>query len=413
MSTRNEPFAARRELLMERLPDGVILVRGAGTPDTGGVNPSFFYLTGIREPRAVLMLVPGGARITGGRSVPGPDYMRGRIVRQVLFLPNRDPLAARWGEDAAATVESVDAGDVGVSVVLPVQNVPTVLGQALQATETLYYVRNKLPALGAEGDADVAFVAEIRRHFFHLVIQDATPDVHAMRRIKDAGEIRGIERSIAVVEEALERVFGMVRPGLREYEIESEIVATYRRHGGQHAFEPIVAAGANALIMHYRQNSAELRPGDLLLIDTGVSLNGYRADITRTLPVDGRFTERQREVYEAVLAAEQAATSECRPGAFLGDLHARAHETLAAEGLEEHFIHGIGHHLGLETHDVGDVQAPLVPGAVITIEPGVYIQDESIGIRIEDDVAITDEGHRVLSHAIPRAAADLEQRLTR
>jgi Xaa-Pro aminopeptidase len=414
MSQTSEPYASRREQLMDELPDGMILVRGAGTAETGGVNPSFFYLTGLREPAGVLMLTPGGARIVTGRSGhPGPDYMRGRIVRQVLFLPARNALAARWGEDATATVESVSAADVGVSAVLSVSSLPAALGQALQATSTLHYVRDRMPSLNAIDDADAAFVARLQRQFFHLKMEDATPVVHAMRRLKDADEVRGIERSIAVVAEALQRVMAMVKPGMREHEVESEIIATYRRHGGTHAFEPIVASGANALSLHYRDNSGEIGAGDLLLVDTGVSIDGYCADITRTIPVDGRFTDRQREVYDAVLAAEQAAIADCRPGVFLGDLHARAYEKLAVHGFEEHFIHGIGHHLGLETHDVGDVHAPLAPGAVITVEPGAYIEDESIGIRIEDDVLVTEKGHRVLSDAIPSTAEEIQEQLSR
>jgi Xaa-Pro aminopeptidase len=146
-----------------------------------------------------------------------------------------------------------------------------------------------------------------------------------------------------------------------------------------------------------------------VLVDTGALLDGYRADITRTLPVSGRFSPRQRQVYDAVLAAEEAAIAACRPGATLGEVHAVAHASIDRAGFGPAFIHGIGHHLGLETHDVGDVHRPLAPGAVVTIEPGVYLEDEGLGIRIEDDVLVTDAGPIVLSQSIPRDGAAVER----
>ena len=191
--------------------------------------------------------------------------------------------------------------------------------------------------------------------------------------------------------------------------MEAEIVRTYRAHGGTHAFEPIVAGGPHALQLHYTENAGLLEAGHLVLIDTGVSIDGYGADITRTYPVDGRFGERQREVYDAVLASEEAAIAACKPGALMADIHTRAYEVLDQRGLGHSFIHGIGHHLGIETHDVGDVHRPLDPGAVITIEPGAYLGDEGIGIRIEDDVLVEAQGSRVLSRAIPRRADEIEQ----
>jgi len=393
---------------MEQLPNGLILVRGAGA---GGVNPNFFYLTGIAEPRAVLLLAPAGTRVVRGRAAPGPDYVRGQLYQQVLFLPPGDPLAARWGEDSAATLQSVSAEAAGVEAVFSIAEMPALLSRALGASARLYYVRAQEIALGGDEGPDAPFVAELRRRFFHLQIADGTPAVQEMRRLKDAEEIRGIERSVAVVGEALERALQLVRSGAREYEIEAEITRTYRANGGIHAFEPIVASGANACVLHYTENSGTLGAGELLLIDTGVSIDGYKADITRTYPVDGRFTTRQRELYEAVLAAHAEVVQGCRPGALLGDLHADAWQVLDARGQSAAFVHGIGHHLGLETHDVGDVHRPLAPGAVVTVEPGVYLPDEKTGIRIEDDVLVTPDGPRVLSEAIPRSADAVERQL--
>jgi Xaa-Pro aminopeptidase len=392
---------------MEQIDDGLILVRGAGAD---GLNASFYYLTGLAESRGMLLLAPGGTRVDTGRMYPGPDYVRGRSAREILFLPPRDALAARWGEDAAATADlAPDAA--GVDRVYASGQADALISQALATAARVHFIRGHAAQLGGAEDPDSAWVAGIRRRFFHLDLRDATPLVHEMRRLKDAEEIRGVERSVSVVAEALDRVLQLLRPGTPEHEIEGEITRIYRKHGGTHAFEPIVASGAHALSLHYTENHGTLAAGDLLLVDTGVSIDGYKADITRTYPVDGRFTGRQREVYDAVLHAQQVVFERCRPGALLGDLHAAAFEAIDSRGFGEHFIHGLGHHLGLETHDVGDVHRPLGAGAVITVEPGAYVTGEDIGVRIEDDVAITEDGHRVLSETIPSGAEAIEQRL--
>jgi Xaa-Pro aminopeptidase len=399
-------------MLMEQHPSGLLLVRGKGAGDDG-VNPNFFYLTGIEEPDAALLLAPNGTRIGLGRENPGPDYQRGRMVREILFLPAPDALAAQWGEAGPATAYRVSPERVGVDAVFPTPLLSGVLGRALQPAAKLGYVRGYPAQLERGEDADAAFVARIRRTFFDLDISDATSTVHEMRRIKSSEEVQAIERSIAVVGEALEQVLREVRAGKHEYEIEAKITAIYRAHGGRHAFDPIVGSGANALKLHYTENRGTLGAGELLLVDTGVSIDGYKADITRTIPVNGRFTDEQRAIYETVLAAQQATLQACEPGAMLADLHVTAFEAIDRAGYAAHFPHGTSHHLGLETHDVGDVHRPLAPGAVITVEPGIYIGKSALGVRIEDDVLITDSAHRVLSRAIPKSIEEIEQRMTR
>ncbi len=399
---------ARRRQLLEDVGAGLILVRGAGA---GGVNRNFLYLTGIDEPRASLLMAPEGVRIETGRAHPGPNYVRGRMVRQVLFLPPADPLAARWGEDAATTLGSSSAEEMGVDAVLPESALHTVLAAALAAGPALHYVRAVPPSLSAAADTDTGFVELVRRNFFDVQVVDATPRVHEMRRLKDDDEVRAIERSVEVTAHALEAALRTMQAGRGERELEAEIVRTYRRHGAVHAFDPIVASGANATRLHYTENGGTLSAGDLLLIDTGASVDGYSGDLSRTYPVDGRFTDRQREVYETVLRAQQTAIDACRPGTLLAEVHERAFEVIAESGFADFFVHGIGHHLGLETHDVGDPHRPLEPGAVITIEPGIYIPDEGIGVRIEDDVLVTERGPRNLSEAVPKSIEEIEARL--
>jgi Xaa-Pro aminopeptidase len=375
------------------------------------VNPNFFYLTGISEPRGALLLAPAGTRIETGRLHPGPDYVRGRMVQQILFLPPQDPMASRWGEDSAATLEQVSAEQVGMDAVMSTGQLEAVLTQSLQVASRLYYVRGFVPSLAGAGDPDSAFVTTVRGRFFDLRVHDGSPAVHEMRRLKDDEEIAAMERAAAVTAEGLDNVLGMVRPGMHEYEIEGEITRTYRARGASHAFEPIVGAGPNALSLHYKDNAAQIGEEQLLLVDTGAKVDGYCCDVTRTYPASGRYTERQREVYEVVLAAHEAAIAAARPGAMLGDLHATAYEVIDKAGLAEHFVHGLGHHIGIEGHDVGNLYRPLQAGAVFTVEPGVYIPDEVIGVRIEDVVLITEDGCRVLTSAIPKTVDEIERRM--
>jgi len=410
MEPSSRIFRRRRENLMRQFPAALILVVG-GAPQS--LNLNFLYLTGIPEPRGTLLLAPEGARVGIGRSNPGPDYVRGKTVQQVLFLPPRDPLAARWGEDSAATAEGVDANEIGVDAVLSSTERDAVLSRCFLQARRLAYARSRDAVLGGGDDPDAIFIAQVARRFLNLEIVDATATLHEMRRLKTDEEVQAIERAVAVTAEALDRATSTIRPGMREHEVEAEIARVYRSHGATHAFDPIVACGANALSLHYDQNNGPIEAGKLLLIDTGASLAGYNADITRTVPVDGRFSPDQRRVYETVLAALEEAIAYCKPGAELGELHARAYRVIDDAGFGEHFIHGLGHHIGLETHDVGDIHRPLQAGAVVTIEPGIYLPDGEIGVRIEDDVLITADGCRVLTEAVPKTIDAVERWMER
>jgi len=383
-------------------------VRWAGSE---GVNPNFIYLTGLNERRGTLLLAPGGIRIGVGPAHPGPDYVRGRTVRQILFLPAPSPLAARWGEDSHATVDRVTPEAAGVDAVLAADELAPLLDRVLPTTAVLHAVRGATPSLAGDADEDARFVARIRERFFGVTVRDATPAVHEMRRRKDEGEVASLERAVAVTGEALDRVAGCLRAGMTEHEIEGEITRVYRSHGATHAFEPIVACGLNAVFLHYKANAARIESGQLLLIDTGAALDGYCSDVTRTFPVDGRFDERQREVYDVVRRALGEAVERCRVGTLIADVHTRAYEVIADAGFGEYFIHGTSHHLGLETHDVGDVHRELAEGAVITVEHGIYLPGEKIGVRLEEDVLITGGAPRVLTERIPVEADEIERRM--
>ncbi len=386
-----ERFTERRLRLRESSDGGVIAVPGQGSGES--VSANFLYLTGLAEPRGTLLLIPGGGWVRQART-PGSDYLRGRKLESILFLPPSDPLKRRWGEDGVATLDSEDAGSLGVDALLPVSSFDDVLDSLLTRDSRLSIVR---------ADAAAALLAtKIRGRMFGVTIRDDTASVTAMRMIKDADEIRAIERAAAVTAEAFAVAREVATAGMREYEVEAEMIRIYRRHGGVHAFDPIVAGGARAGILHYRRNDAVLRAGELLLVDSGCSLDGYAADVTRTWSPDGGMTARQQEVYDAVLRAEQAAIDACRPGRTLDEVHRTAHEVLTEAGFGDAFPHGTSHHLGLETHDASEILTPLAPGMVITVEPGVYLDAEGIGVRIEDDILVTEGAPRILTESIPK-----------
>jgi Xaa-Pro aminopeptidase len=395
----------RRHRLMGELSEGLVLIRGAAA---SGVNENFRYLTGLAEPRGVLLLAPEGLRIGTGRRYPGRDYVRGKMAREVLFLPSRDPLLAKWGEDAAAVADDATPAAHAVDAIFPVSEFAEVFGKALLDVDVLHVIRSAVPTVGGAPDLDATFVDDLRRRFFGLTVTDATGLVHGMRRLKGPEEIVQMEQAALVTREAVEHVMRVARPGMREHELEGEVLRVYRSHDAGLAFEIIVAAGKNANLLHYTANNGRVSAGDLVLLDTGASVAGYRADVTRTFPAGGRFSPRQRAVYEVVLRAEQAVIDACRPGAKLEELHAIAWDVIEEAGFSASFPHGTSHYLGLDTHDVGDAAAPLEPGAVITVEPGIYLPEEGFGVRIEDDVLITGNGHRVLTEAIPKTVAAVE-----
>jgi Xaa-Pro aminopeptidase len=265
-----------------------------------------------------------------------------------------------------------------------------------------------------------------------------------MRLLKDPAEINLMRRAAAITAEGYQKALGAVQPGAREYEVEAALEGTYRRLGADgSAYTPIVAGGDNATILHYTNNNEILENGDLVLIDSGAEFGWYACDVSRTYPVNGRFTPAQKAIYELVLKAQTEAIALMKPGCHVKSYHERAVEVLT-EGLVElgllqgnpqelvvseayrrFYMHGTGHYLGLDTHDVGAYKVgnnwrPLRPGMVLTVEPGLYIAQGApgvdpaywgIGVRIEDDVLITATGHEVLSAAIPKTVADIEAAL--
>jgi Xaa-Pro aminopeptidase len=372
-------YQARREALRKALPETVIVLKG-GVESTKDVQdarsrffqePNFYYLTGWTEPGARLLI---------------------DAHRQILFLPAHDAEREKWtGPRPAASDAGIEEAS-GFDTVLPLDR---------------YDVELRGMARPAESSA-------VEKALSHL------------RMKKSPAEIALIERSIEVTAAAHRATWKRAAAGMYEYQVAALMASVYLDRGCERsAYAPIVGAGPDAVYLHYDRNTRRLEHGELLLMDVGAECAGYAADVTRTIPVDGRFTRRQRQLYDIVLGAQKAAIAAVKPGMTIGrntpnSIHQPALDYFNAHGkdlhgasLGQYFTHGISHHIGLEVHDAADIAAPLEEGMVISVEPGLYIPEEQIGIRIEDMVLVTRDGARLLTAALPREAADIEKAMGR
>lgn len=392
----------RRTAYLERATEGVTLLFNRRHRDLTEYVPdkNFYYLTGCDEPGAVLLLIPGSD-----------------APRETLFLARRDPKQERWtGPRMAPDAET--ARRLGMQEVLSLDRLPDALAQRAPPEGKVYANL----AAGPHGEAADKCCPEprvrLRRWLPDAEILDSGPELAFLRMKKSEWEIEKIRRAVEITMAGHRHALAAIGPGRFEYEVEAAIEYQFRSRGATRpAFPSIVGSGPNATILHYSENNRRMSSGDLVVIDVGAEFEGYSADLTRTYPVSGRFTPRQKEIYNIVLAAQQAALKQVRPGVTFDSIHQAAVETIDSRGrdrlgrrLGRYFIHGTGHHLGLEVHDpVSDRSRPLEPGMVITIEPGVYIPEENLGIRIEDDVVVTREGYRMLSRGLPRKAEEIER----
>jgi len=423
-------LAARRTRVMEAMGDGVLLlpasteqVRSADTHYPFRQDSDFAWLTGFPEPDAVAVLAPGSEQ----------PY--------ALFVPPHDPAHALWLGPRAGVDGAV--ADYDAAVAYPMDDLEKELHGWLAKATRVFLPLGRDDALARRlwGEIRRALAQRPRTGAGPTTVRDAGDVLHELRLRKDPSEIARLRESIGVAADAHRAAMRTVRAGMFEFEVEALIDGIFRRHGAAGpAYQSIVAGGVNATILHYTANDRELAPDQLLLIDAGCERGGYCADITRTFPIDRQYAPPQRDLYEAVLAAQRAAIDGARPGATLEDLHDRAVRALSealvalrilAAPIDEvverghykrFYMHRTSHWLGRDVHDVGlykvgDAPRPLEPGMVFTIEPGLYVPADAddvdpafrgIGIRIEDDVLVTTDGVEVLSAAVPKAVADIE-----
>ncbi len=432
MKISKAEFTRRRKKLMGMMdrhsiaivPGAREVTRSRDTEYPFRQNSDLFYLTGFEEPDAVLVLIPG--------------RRQGQVV---LFCRERDPEMELWNGYRVGPEGAV--AYLGLDDAFPIDDLDEILPGLIEGTQRIYY------SMGHDDVFDqrvMGWVNQIRR----LVRTGAAPPadftdlaflLHEQRLIKSAAEIRVMRRAGEISAEAHTRAMRECQPGRYEYHLEASIQHTFAEYGARFpAYSSIVGSGPNACILHYTENNARMRSGDLVLIDAGCEFQGYAADITRTFPVNGRFTAEQRAIYDLVLAAQRAAIVKVKPGNTwnqphdatvrvitrglikLGLLKGSERDLIKAEAYRDFYMHRAGHWLGLDVHDVGDYRVggrwrQLEPGMVLTIEPGIYIANDNsrvakrwrgIGVRIEDDVVVTDTGCDVLTADVPKRAEDIE-----
>lgn len=423
-------FASRRRRLASLMKRGIAVVqtapevaRNADTHYPYRHGSHFYYLTGFDEPEATVVLIAGDPP----RSIL---FCREKNMEREIWDGYRHgPEAAReeFGFDAAYPIGQLDERLVELMGNQPV--LFTLLGHDTGWDARLLELRRRVQEKVRSGISAPDEIRDVR-----ALLDD-------MRLIKDSAELGIMRRAAAISGGAHVRAMRATRPGMMEYEVEAELLHEFRRRGAQApAYTSIVAGGGNACVLHYVGNNAVLRDGDLLLIDAACELDGYAADITRTFPVNGRFSAAQKDVYELVLAAQSAALEACRPGKHWNDPHEAALRVIAQglidlglctgsldgvlenEAYKRFYMHRTGHWLGMDVHDVGAYKLQgewrtLQPGMVFTVEPGCYIRPAddvpqalwNIGIRIEDNVAITEGGYEMLTGAAPKAVAAIEE----
>jgi Xaa-Pro aminopeptidase len=387
-------------------------------------DSDFFYLTGFSEPEAVAVLKPSD-----------------KEAPYTLFVRPRDPEREIW-DGKRSGVEGAQS-EFGANAAHPFAEFAEKVGELMNNTSNLYY------RIGVDPEMDQIVIGHLRRlrslgrkgfSAPHTII-DTGAVLHEMRLIKSDEEVQNMQRAADISAAAHVEAMKSVRAGMKEYEVEAMLEFAFRKNGAAApAYTSIVGAGANATVLHYIENSGELRDGELLLIDAGAEFNGYAADITRTFPINGKFSPAQREIYELVLEAQVACCEMVRPGSTNDEIKQRSIEILT-EGLVrlgllqgdpktlieekkymQFYMHGLGHYLGLDVHDVGryyhkDQPRRLEPGMVMTVEPGIYIAPDTkdipekylgIGVRIEDDVLVTKNGPRILTNKVPKDPNEIE-----
>jgi Xaa-Pro aminopeptidase len=396
-----DTFSDRRDALIEKVTDGIIIVWGEKEEsyEFRGQRNDFLYLTGLDQPDAVLVLIPGGKRL----------YSRGISMTEILYLPERDQLEESW------TGEKLGPGDraevrTGIDNVFDITNIDNHIMIFLRNEKSLN-VSARLADPGNPLTKDQLWINSIRDTNPFITIKDLSPHISSMRQRKTAGELDKIRKAIDITRQAILEAMKMVAPGIYEYQVEATVQYYFRFLGGDgQAFDPIVGSGPNSTILHYFANERKMEEGDILVLDVGAQYAGYDSDISRTLPVSGKYTEEQAEIYDIVLEAQRLAIEKIKPGAlYREDIDATARVYIADNGYGEYFSHGTGHFVGLDTHDSGEFDIPLEPGMVITVEPGIYIPEKNIGVRIEDMVLVTEEGHEVLSREVPRTREEIEK----
>jgi Xaa-Pro aminopeptidase len=411
-----ERLEARRAALARRLGDGVAVLRSSTARDIEGdyaqdsdyrEDNDFFYLTGAEAPESWLVLVAQDSA----------------LAQTILYLPARDTITPYRSEQwvgprlnpgpAATALTGIQ--DVRAADLAPKEIPALIFAPESPARRGMLYVKQ------GRTQADSPFLRDsilaTAKAGGDIRVGNLSLETAALRLVKDADELTRLRKAIALTTAAEREAMATIKPGVYEYEIEAVIEYTFRKGGAERVgFPSIVGSGPNSVALHYDTSRRKTEPGDVVVMDIGAEFGYLTADVTRTAPVSGTFTPRQRAIYRLVLATQQMAIDSVAPGMDIPRLNqiARAYMRAHSDTLcgnvtcDKYFVHGLSHWLGMDVHDVGDIRTPLTPGMVLTVEPGIYLAPEGLGVRIEDDVLVTAEGHEVLSSGAPRQPEEVE-----
>ncbi len=399
-----------RKKIMNNIEDNSLLVLFSGTaPHKSAdaeydfiVNKNFFYMVGTEREKFVLLI-----------------ERRNNKLKETLFIDKVTPLEEKWTGFRMTEEEAKSIS--GIENIKPVNGFTDYLNSLL-FNDDFSRVYLDLERRGWDSDETKALTLakDIREKYPHISIKNAYNIIANSRMIKTEAEIDMIKKAIEITNHGIQRMMKNSKPGMMEYQLEAYFDFELKTLGAKrHSFNTIAASGKNAIVLHYGENSCEMKDGDLILFDLGAEYNNYCADISRTFPVNGKFTERQKEIYDIVLKSQLETIKAVKPGIPFKELNNVTKKVLIEEckriglikeddEISKYYYHGVSHYLGLDTHDVGDREADLAPGMVLTIEPGLYIEEEGIGIRIEDNVVVTEQGCENLSKDIIKTVEEIE-----
>ncbi|MFC0263368.1 aminopeptidase P family protein [Fontibacter flavus] len=376
-------------------------------------NNDLFYLTGIDQEETILVICP---------DFPDPN------MREILFLRETNEHIAIWEGHKYTKEEALAVS--GIQNIQWVANFDQVFNTLMALSQLVLLNSNEHLRADIQVESrDARFIKKCKEryplHHYHRV----APLMHQLRAVKEREEIDQMQIACDITEKGFRRILSFVKPGVTEYEIEAEFIHEFIRNRSKgFAYEPIIASGPNACVLHYIENKEVCKDGDLILFDVGAEYGNYNADMSRTIPVNGKFTKRQRQVYDAVLRVQRGAMDILRPSVNIQDYHREVGLMMQSELLglglldqtdiknqdpkwpayKKYFMHGTSHHLGLDVHDVGTMHDPITPGMVFTVEPGIYIQEEGMGIRLENNIVILEDGYFDLMRNIPIEAEEIE-----
>lgn len=413
--------SAREKFIKELKPNAIAVFNSNDIMPTNAdgtmsfrQNNDLFYLSGIDQEESILLIYP--------------DF-HDEKHREILFLKETNENIAIWEGHKYTKEEATEAS--GIDSIYWLSQFEGVFNTLMAEAEYVYLNTNEhIRVAGSVETRDARFLKWCKEHYPLHKYERSAPIMHKLRAIKAPEEIAAMQEACDITEKGFRRVAKFVKPGVMEYEIEAEYAHEFISNRSRgFGYTPIIASGFSACVLHYIDNNQQCKDGDILLMDVGAEYGNYNADMTRCLPVNGRFTQRQKDVYNAVLRVKREAMKMLTPGNVISEYHKEVGKVMESELLglglldktdinnqspqapayKKYFMHGTSHHIGLDVHDVGNIYRKMEPGMVFTVEPGIYIREESLGIRLENDVVITENGLNDLMANIPIEAEEIEE----